>query len=106
MSAKSPASRPECEVPLHPFAVRTSQKPGFSWPARICFVASGMLIGHWQASQPAAEAQTRKPEAPQAFLSGSERCEIILKDMHKTLQTMDQRLLNLEQSAQLLVKKK
>jgi len=76
------------------------------WPSRCALVVLGIVIGQWQASQPAVEAQTRKVEAPQAFLSGSERCEVILKDIHKTLQTMDQRLLNLEQASQVLVKKK
>jgi hypothetical protein len=76
-----------------------------SWSARIAFVALGIVIGQW-ASQPGVEAQTRKVEAPQAFLSGSERCEIILKDMHKTLQTMDQRLMTLEQASQVLLNKK
>lgn len=76
------------------------------WPARLCLVALGIVIGQWQASQPAAEAQVRKTEAPQAFLSGSERSEIVLKDIHRTLQTMDQRLANLEQTSQLLVKPK
>jgi hypothetical protein len=76
------------------------------WSARLALVALGIVIGQWHASQPGVEAQTRKVEAPQAFLSGSERCEIILKDMHKTLQSMDQRLANLEQTSQVLVNKK
>ena len=76
------------------------------WPARFALIALGIAIGQWQAMQPGVEAQTRKVEAPQAFLSGSERCEIILKDMHKTLLTMDQRLANLEQTSQVLVKQK
>jgi hypothetical protein len=76
-----------------------------SWSARIAFVVLGIVIGQW-VSQPGVEAQTRKVEAPQAFLSGSERCEIILKDIHKTLQTMDQRLMTLEQTSQVLVNKK
>ena len=76
------------------------------WPVRIACVALGIAIGHWQASSPTALAQTRKTESPQAFLSGSERCEIILKDIHKTLQTMDQRLSTLEQTSQLLMKPK
>jgi hypothetical protein len=76
------------------------------WSARVALVALGVVIGQWQSLEPGVEAQTRKVEAPQAFLSGSERCEIILKDMHKTLQTMDQRLMNLEQASQVLVNKK
>ena len=88
---------------------RPIKKPGFSaWPTRIALVALGVGIGQLLAAQPRVEAQSqlRKPDQPQAFLSGSERCEVILKDMHKTLQTMDQRLSNLEQTSQLLVKKK
>jgi hypothetical protein len=105
--SKSPASPPDCMAPLQNQPDPSSQKPGFSrWPARLCLIAFGILIGHWQAAQPSLEAQLRKTEQPQAFLSGSERCEIILKDMHKTLQTMDQRLANLEQTSQLLVKPK
>jgi hypothetical protein len=76
-----------------------------SWSSRIALVAIGIVVGQW-VSQPGVEAQTRKVEAPQAFLSGSERCEIILKDIHKTLQTMDQRLMTLEQTSQVLVNKK
>ena len=74
----------------------------------LALVAIGIGIGQWMAAQPRLEAQTqlRKTEQPQAFLSGSERCEVILKDMHKTLETMDQRLANLEQTSQLMLKKK
>ncbi len=74
----------------------------------VTLVALGMGLGQWMATQPRVEAQSqlRKTEQPQAFLSGGERCEVILKDIHKTLQTMDQRLSNLEQTSQLLVKRK
>lgn len=84
-----------------------SKSLGFSkWPVRLACVTLGIVIGHWQSAQHGLEAQVRKTEQPQAFLSGSERCEVILKDMHKTLQTMDQRLANLEQTSLLLVKPK
>ena len=76
------------------------------WPARLTLVAFGILIGHWQASQPTATAEVRPAEPKQAFLAGSERCEIVLKDIHKTLQTMDQRLSNLEQVSTTLINKK
>jgi len=76
------------------------------WVARIVLIAAGVVIGQWMSIERGVEAQTRKVEAPQAFLSGSERCEIILKDIHKTLQTMDQRLMTLEQTSQVLVNKK
>jgi hypothetical protein len=72
----------------------------------LALILLGVVIGGWQASQPAAEAQVRKAEERQAFLSGSERCEIILKDIHKTLQTMDQRLATIEQVSQALPKGK
>jgi len=84
----------------------TQQVATSKWLARLCLVALGVGLGQWMAAQPSAEAQLRKTEQPQAFLSGSERCEIILKDIHKTLQTMDQRLSTLEQTSQLLVKPK
>jgi hypothetical protein len=70
-----------------------------AWCARLCLLGAGVLIGHWHADQPAATAETRSTEQRQAFLSGSERSELVLKDIHKTLETMDARLASIEQAA-------
>lgn len=69
------------------------------WSARLLLVGAGIVVGHWQADQPVATAETRSTEQRPAFLSGSERSELVLKDIHKTLETMDGRLASIEQAA-------
>jgi hypothetical protein len=77
----------------------TTSSPVGAWAARLCLVGAGVVIGSWQAAQPTATAETRSTEQRQAFLSGSERSELVLKDIHKTLETMDSRLATIEQAA-------
>jgi len=47
-------------------------------------------------SDRAVEAEVRRPAQPKAFLSGSERSELILREMAQTLKSIDTRLARLE----------
>ena len=59
----------------------------------------GYAAGGWFHIPPAAHAETRPTPQRQAFLSGSERSEKILREMQTTLEKMDGRLANIERAA-------
>ncbi|MEQ8791296.1 MAG: hypothetical protein RIC55_33855 [Pirellulaceae bacterium] len=57
----------------------------------MSFTAGAMLQGTRQA-----EAEVREEPVPKAFQSGSERSEVVLKEMLAVLKTMDRRLQHFE----------
>jgi hypothetical protein len=64
----------------------------------------GYAFGQWH-SQPRAALADERPVVPrQAFLSGSERSELVLREMQKTIEQMDGRLANIERAALTIAK--
>jgi hypothetical protein len=69
------------------------------WGVASVIFLLGYAIGQWH-SQPHLAVADERPVVPrQAFLSGSERSELVLREMQKTLEQMDGRLANIERAA-------
>ena len=57
------------------------------------------VVSDRYASHSAAHAEVRKPTTRQAFLSGSERSEQVLREISQTLKSIDARLARIEKLA-------
>lgn len=65
----------------------------------IVVLLLGVAIGRfadWPAETHAQQNQTNDPKAPKAFLSGSERSAIILKDVSATLKEIDKKAASID----------
>lgn len=67
-----------------------------NWLQAALLVGAGYVWGAMQPSVPTAQADPRTTPPREAFLSGSERSEAVLKEIHRTLQTIDGRVAKIE----------
>ena len=65
----------------------------------LVLVAAGIIIGRLTDDPGVLHADVRKGERREAFLSGGERSEQVLREISKTLSTIDERLARFEKAS-------
>lgn len=79
------------------------------WTTRcgaVALLLAGFAAGHWHQAASPVWGEVRATAPREAFLSGGERSEATLKEIHRTLLKMDTRLQNLERTAATIANRK
>ena len=72
----------------------------------LALLLAGFVAGHWHQAAAPVWGEVRATAPRKAFLSGGERAEATLKEIHRTLLKMDTRLENLERTAATIANRK